>query len=856
MIVCVVLVSTMLLSFVSYKRAKNSISSQLELNYSIAADKYAQELTAWMNTNATIIDTLASQISVTGIYDDGYDAFHDYLERSYNELNDNGYIYDIYFTHPDNTMTCASDFLVDGTVDYVHDRAWYREAVRTGELFYSTPYMDSDTRLPIITISRAVYDNGEVQGVLSADIFVDTLVDIINEADVASNSYAFLVDQNLGMIVHPNEAYDFDDEPYGVMAIEGAPYEEVVRNMLSDSDDAVYIVDYDGISRGVVVSRMSNTGWYVGIAISEEEIVRQESSLIRGFLIASVVAVLIGCLISVFSAIIIDKLVRQQQEHEAQVLLLEKQAADAASKAKSRFLADMSHEIRTPINAILGMNEMVLREAEDDEIKGYARNIKQSGHNLLQLVNSILDFSKIEENKVEIVPVRYSVGEQIAYLVNGISEKARAKNLELNFDIDPNIPAELYGDDTRINEVIMNLLTNAVKYTEKGSVNFSMKLRARKDDGKISVRIDYEVKDTGIGIKESDMDKLFESFERLDVERNRNIEGTGLGMAITTRLLALMGSELKVQSTYGEGSTFSFSLWQRIETEFPLGNYKKAIRAAESKKSEYKALFRAPKARILAVDDTEINLVVVEKLLKQTRVQVDKAMSGPEAIELCRENKYDVILMDQRMPEMDGTEAMKKIKALEEKTNESTPVICLTADVISGARERYIGEGFTDYLTKPIDGTELEKMLFEYLSESVLEKEDGKEEEPAEKPDDSEFLSKLEEAGINTEKGLYYCMNDADMYKDILGTFAEEYKEKSVELQKHFGNKDWKNYSIFAHSLKSSAKTIGAMTLSELAKDLEKASNNEDAAAIETGHGELMKLYQEVSSKIILILQE
>ncbi len=851
MIVLVVLVIAGLLSTLGARKAKESMSSQLEEKYSMAAEKYAKELTAWVNTNATIIDTMAAEIRLNRMFEQDRDVFHNYLKGSCEILNPKGYIYDIYFTFPDNTMACASDFVADGTVDYVHTRDWYTEAAKTGKLFFSAPYKDSDTKLPIITISKAVYTGDTLQGVLCADIFVDTLVEIISKADVAEDSYAFLVDQNMGMIVHPNAAYDFEDSPLGVMEIPNAPYSEVIDNIRSGSKQTVYVKDYDYVVRGVVVAEMENTGWSVGIATNKDELLRSVSDMMRGFLIATAFVVLVGGVIAVLLAHVLDELRQQQQEHAERVLQIEKQAADEASKAKSRFLADMSHEIRTPINAILGMNEMILRETDNRDIVGYSRNIRQSGRNLLQLVNSILDFSKIEYGKMEIVPERYAIRPQITYIVNSVSERARIKELELRLEIDPDIPCEMYGDDVRINEIIMNLLTNAVKYTKKGTVTLSIQVKERKEDPEKSVLLDVKVKDTGIGIKEEDMDKLFESFERLEKDKNHHIEGTGLGVAITTKLLKLMGSELKVESKYGEGSVFSFELWQKVINEKPLGEYSPEM-LDEDEDRTYKEIFHAPSARLLLVDDTKMNITVVVNLLRRTGIQIDTALSGAESVRLASEKSYDIILMDQRMPEMDGTEAMLKIRALDSQINAKTPIICLTADVVQGARERYISEGFTDYLTKPVDGCELEKMLFDYLpKEKVVLDRSAVEGKTEENPDgNSALFAALAKAGVDTKTGMFFCQKDVEMYKSILAEYSLEHKTKSLHLQNCYERRDWKNYEIYVHSLKSTSKTIGANKLYEYAADMEAAAGRGDEVILEEGHGKVMDLYDKIAHAI------
>ena len=848
-IVLVVIVSASLLSFFSYRRAEKSVFTQSEEKYRVAADKYAQELTTWLNANATIVDTLAANIEYSRFFDQDGAFFHDYLKSVYDSLNYNGYIYDIYFTFPDNTMACASDFVSDGSVDFAHERDWYMVAAETNELYYSSPYLDSDTRRTVITISKAVRADGELKGIIAADIFVDVLVDIISEAEVAPDSYAFLVDQNMGMVVHPNSAYAFTDKPIGILQLPGSPYVDVVSNIRTNSDAIVYVEDYDGVTRGIVVSRMENSGWGVGIATSKAEMMKGLDGLVSTFLIAAIVSALIGGTCTVFLAFVLDKNRKQQQEYAEKVLRLEKQAADEASEAKSRFLADMSHEIRTPINAILGMNEMIIRETENREIMGYSRNIRQSGQNLLALVNSILDFSKIENGKMELVCAPYNVKTQISYVVNSISERARAKDLNLELHIDPTLPTELFGDNTRINEVVMNLLTNAVKYTEKGTVTLTIREKERKQEPEDSIRLYFEVTDTGIGIKEEDMKRLFESFERLDVERNRNIEGTGLGMSVCTKLLALMDSELKVKSVYGEGSTFWFEIWQKIEKDEPIGEFE--LMNAEEERSEiYRESFHAPTARILIVDDTKMNVAVAANFLKRTDVQINTALSGPEAIRLADENAYDLILMDQRMPGMDGTEAMKKIRELPSGKNSKTPVICLTADVIRGARERYMAEGFDDYLTKPVDARALERMLLDYLPEEKIEieKEPEKEEKKEEAMGEG-FLAALQKAGVNTKTGLHFCQNE-EMYKAILSEYCMESRSKMPTLSECFEKRDWKNYEIHIHSLKSTSKTIGAEKLSGMAADLEAAAGKGNELVLRDGHGPVMELYEKTVKAI------
>ncbi|MBR5091388.1 MAG: response regulator [Ruminiclostridium sp.] len=392
----------------------------------------------------------------------------------------------------------------------------------------------------------------------------------------------------------------------------------------------------------------------------------------------------------------------------------------AASEAKSSFLSNMSHEIRTPINAVLGMNEMILRECEDKNILAYSNSIRTAGSTLLGLVNDILDFSKIEAGKMEIIPVDYDLSSVINDLVNMIQSKADDKGLRLELDINRHIPNLLHGDEVRIKQIITNILTNAVKYTEKGFVKFCIDYRRIPDEPQ-EVILDISVVDTGIGIKKQDMNKLFSEFDRIEEERNRKVEGTGLGMSITKRLLEMMDSSLVVESIYGMGSKFSFELRQTVLKWDELGDYEAAYRASLGMRKKYREKFRAPGAEVLVVDDTPMNLVVFRSLLKQTGIKIDTANSGDEGLKMSYDKKYDIIFLDHMMPEKDGIETLHELRSRPKDPNIHTPTICLTANAISGAREQYLAEGFDDYLTKPIDSEKLESLLLDYLPEEKIE---------------------------------------------------------------------------------------------------------------------------------------
>lgn len=409
----------------------------------------------------------------------------------------------------------------------------------------------------------------------------------------------------------------------------------------------------------------------------------------------------------------------------------QKRIADQANRAKSRFLANMSHEIRTPINAVLGFNEMIARECDKVASTGepvspaakealgnigtYSENIGGAGNNLLSIINSILDLSKIEAGKMDLTEDAYLLKTLLKDITGMTRFRAEEKGLAFVTEVEETLPGTLYGDMVRIRQVLTNVLTNSVKYTDKGTVWLTVRAKETKpyQEGQM-LTLSFTIRDTGIGIREEDMQRLFGSFERLEMKRNSTIEGTGLGLAISHQLVSMMGGTIEAQSEYGTGSTFTIHLPQKIVKCDPIGNFSAKAEKAE-KNEPYHASFTAPDAKILAVDDTKLNLKLIKALLRDTELSIDTADGGREALSLCAQNAYDLILMDQRMPNMDGTETMKQIRVQEGGQNHETPVVCMTADAIIGSRERYLEEGFDDYLSKPIKAAELEQMLIKHM---------------------------------------------------------------------------------------------------------------------------------------------
>ena len=361
------------------------------------------------------------------------------------------------------------------------------------------------------------------------------------------------------------------------------------------------------------------------------------------------------------------------------------------------------------------MDEMILRESNEKEILSYAADIQAAGRTLLSLINDILDFSKIEEGKMEIIPTQYELSSVVNDLSNIVKGRAEKKGLKLQVDVNDRVPHLLYGDEVRIKQIAINLLTNSVKYTETGSVSLGIDYEKVSDD---EIDLSFVITDTGVGMKPEDLKKLFSPFTRIEESKHRSVEGTGLGMSIVKQLLDLMGSHLEVKSTYGEGSEFSFTIRQKVLEWEPVGKAMERFGDEAPKLPIYKELFHAPDARILVVDDTEVNLAVVKNLLKKTQISIDTATSGAEAITAFKNNSYDVVFIDHMMPDMDGLETLKKIKEL--PGSDEIPFIVFTANAVSGAREMYLEAGFKDYLSKPVDGRRLEETLLRYLPEDKI----------------------------------------------------------------------------------------------------------------------------------------
>lgn len=555
---------------------------------------------------------------------------------------------------------------------------------------------------------------------------------------------------------------------------------------------------------------------------------------------------------------------------EAEELERAKEEAENANRAKSQFLARVSHEIRTPVNAVIGLNEMILRESRENETLQYARNVKNASVALLDIINELLDASKIEAGVMELVIAEYELGSLLNDLHNMIRARLGDKNLKLVFEVDAAMPSRFAGDDMRIRQILLNLLTNAVKYTNEGTITVSLHWR---DEGENAV-LRYTVKDTGIGIREEDIGKLKAAFRRVDLSRNKNVEGTGLGLNIVQQYLALMGSELEIKSEYEKGSEFSFEIIQEIRDRKELGDFHERFCAAE-RATQKTMSYQAPGAKVLVVDDHRMNLKVFRNLLKETGIQIKEAESGKECLEILHQQSFDLIFLDHMMPGMDGVETLHRLR--EEKLCDGVPVIMLTANATVGSREHYLKEGFADFLSKPILPYQLDAMILQYLPEKKVRLLSG-ETAVAEETEENQAEAGITEGNsrvaevqtgevrMGTESvfekvkaalpeldyaaALKICMQDEAFYLELFRDFSE--LPIKAELIKYYAEADYKNYCVRIHGFKNNAYSVGARELGDLAYAMEQITREE----LPDGISDMQKILFEEYDRICGIYRE
>lgn len=532
-----------------------------------------------------------------------------------------------------------------------------------------------------------------------------------------------------------------------------------------------------------------------------------------------------------------------EQNHLMKRLVLQ---TEDANRAKTNFVLNMSHEIRTPMNSIVGITEILLRSRHSPKEQEYLLNIQSSGRVLLTIINDVLDCSKMEAGKMQLFDEPYDTCSLFHDLRISMENRIGHSGLELIYDIDQDIPCKLKGDMGRIRQVIINLVNNAIKYTEKGSVRFSVHVRQKNTD---KVMLYYEVADTGIGIRKEDHKILFDAFQRVEMDRNRYVEGTGLGLTISQNLVNMMGGVIEVESEYGKGSRFFFTIEQTIIDPTPVSavNYNGQKDNVTEKEAE--CLFIAPEAHILLVDDNELNLVVAKELLKPLRMQIDTAENGLQAVKMVRGSQYDLVLMDHMMPVMDGIEAAKAIRALPEDKYQKLPIIALTANAMVDARKEFLNAGMNGFVAKPIDFARICNQLKLWLPKDLVRdvpKEEAKK-LLADDLSDREIQPEDPQMGFSFEEGVNHCGSKAALMKTIR-IFYRTIDSKANKIEQCLKEGLISDYVIEIHALKSSALLIGAVPLSEAAKELEDYGKQGKTEVLEEKTPDVLTLYRDLKN--------
>lgn len=557
-----------------------------------------------------------------------------------------------------------------------------------------------------------------------------------------------------------------------------------------------------------------------------EETVLKDNELIQGYMMT-----------------IVDVTKIIEQNHLMKRLVLQ---TEDANRAKTNFVSNMSHEIRTPMNSIVGITEILLRSRHSPKEQEYLLNIQSSGRVLLTIINDVLDCSKMEAGKMQLFDEPYDTCSLFHDLRISMENRIGHSGLELIYDIDQDIPCKLKGDMGRIRQVIINLVNNAIKYTEKGSVRFSVHVRQKNTD---KVMLYYEVADTGIGIRKEDQKILFDAFQRMEMDRNRYVEGTGLGLTISQNLVNMMGGVIEVESEYGKGSRFFFTIEQTIIDPTPVSavNYNGQKDNVTEKEAE--CLFIAPEAHILLVDDNELNLVVAKELLKPLRMQIDTAENGLQAVKMVRGSQYDLVLMDHMMPVMDGIEAAKAIRALPEDKYQKLPIIALTANAMVDARKEFLNAGMNGFVAKPIDFARICNQLKLWLPKDLVRdvpKEEAKK-LLADDLSDREIQPEDPQMGFSFEEGVKHCGSKAALMKTIR-IFYRTIDSKANKIEQCLKEGLISDYVIEIHALKSSALLIGAVPLSEAAKELEDYGKQGKTEVLEEKTPDVLTLYRDLKN--------
>ena len=961
-VMLVILVFFLAIALVTSNLIASKTEAETYDHYQLLANDTGEKINSWLSSKKEIIENQRAALEITGMFSP--EQLTEYLSRAVKERGDLNEICDLYFVDTDNVLSTGNGFYTPDGVD-LRERLWYRSCIGTRGMYYSSPYLDISTGSYVMTISVAVYDSSDVfRGVLAIDIYTDAFLNTVNYTVVPTDSYVFLLDGNLGLAAHANPKYGYvDNAPVAISDLPDNIYADIESTIVLGKNERTLITDYDGVKRDMFISRIDCCSWYVVAAVSDNFIHSSE----RLMIVAIIVALFISLAVGIFWTFIGTKGIMRR-------LSAAMEAANAANETKSFFLANMSHEIRTPINAVICMNEMIMRENSDPAINDYTQDIAAASRSLIGIINDILDFSKIESGKLEMVETEFNITSMVNDIVSLAVSRLGEKPLELFVRVDPTIPTVIIGDEMRIKQIIVNLLTNGIKYTNEGYVSLTISY-AKRDYG---INLDVAVKDSGIGITPDNIEKLFTSFQQVDTKRNRSVEGTGLGLAITKRLVERFGGFVNVNSEYGVGSEFRVSLPLKVADNkpfvrladpesihavclFDLGGYDvdtvdrymrdlidmrekmmidmristnieevrelaengqvntvfvdrpsftgneafferiagkaavflvqnriNAVKPSDGIRVIYKpfyslsaaaalnddsegrtadtapqAGFIAPDAKILVVDDNIINLKVAVGLMKPYGMQVHTADSGRKAIEMLEQSRdYTMVFMDHMMPEMDGIEATGIIRGFEGRYFKELPVIALTANTVNDARDMFLRSGFDDFLAKPIDISMLDRVLRRFLpddmrvravrsaqsEQTAQQTSEGARSRavPAEKPKAAKTPGAPAMPEFDPSVGIRYTGGDEGLYLDILTEYTKNGNDMRESLIRACIDKNWKDFVIKVHALKSTSLNIGALPLSELAKRLELAGKAGEYDEVIRGSGELFDKYVKV----------
>jgi len=839
-----------------------------------------------------------------------------------------------------------NNMYLDGTgwmppEDYVpEERPWYKVALAAnGNIAVTTPYVDALTGEVVVSYSKRIFDkSGKPLGVIGIDLLLNGIVEYVIGTRLAEGGYGILLNENLEIIGIPKKEImgkSLTELPY-----EGIP--DVVNDLKNGVEISERKIIDDSLDLDYILfTKQFRNGWHMGLLTPMEQYYQKVRNM-------KVFIAVLGAFLALTLSFLLFRLAVAKQESDEK-----NQLAEAASKAKSDFLAKMSHEIRTPMNAIIGMAELALRESLPNAAREQIITIKQAGANLLGIINDILDFSKIESGKLEIIPSNYQFSSLIYDVVSIIRMRVVDSNISFVVNIDCSVPNFLFGDETRIRQVLLNILSNAVKYTKKGFVSFSVNGEINED----TVLLTIDVADSGNGIKPEDLEKLFGEFVQIDMVANKGVEGTGLGLVITKKLVNAMGGNIEVQSEYGKGSIFTITLSQKICSPEPLAVVEKPkeehvlvyecnrvyadsiictvdnlgveceraetddefreklksknytflfvsyslLENAKAIMQEFNshakivvltefgeatadinlnmlampvhsisvanilngvsdnfsysanensaARFIAPNARILIVDDIDTNLKVAEGLMLPYKMHIDMRLNGIEAIKAVKANHYDLVFMDQMMPEMDGIEATRIIREMgnENPHYAKLPIIALTANAVSGTKEMLISKGFNDFLSKPIDTVKMNTILSKWLPKE-------KQEKTTETANESDSNVDFEIDGIDIKKGIATASGKPELYMEILATFHKDGIAKINEIKKCVETNNYALYTTYVHALKSASANIGALALSEAAKSLEMAGKKLDLSYIKQHNSEFLNALEVLLNNINKVL--